>query len=252
MRLKKCIPLFGITMAILTAIPVSASNMTVNSSQSLSQLSSTKEVEESTASQSASDEQNESQSGDDSGKVYDFKDSKTTGVVTATKTWEDDLPNDERPMPDVTISTEPYHKNPLGYTITYHGNGLTFADGSTENEVLVNASGKIISGQFKTIPGQVKWYSDTKYTREIVLDSNGLPSEKITGDLDLYAHEMTYVLKTGSNFNRLIPSSTTSIIFTDEEKPASADLIDVDADGDNGVVAWMDDTIMNISSQVSG
>lgn len=140
-----------------------------------------------------------SQKSSGSGKVYDFKDSKTSGVVTVTKSWDDNMSNNERSIPDVTISTEPYHRNPLGYTITYHGNGLTFSDGSTENEILVNASGKIISGQFKTIPGQVKWYSDTKYTREIVLDSNGLPSEKITGDLDLYAHKMTYVLKTGSN-----------------------------------------------------
>ena len=194
----------------------------------------------------------DSSSGDDSGKVYDFKDSKTSGVVTVTKLWDDSMSNDERSIPDVTISTEPYHKNPLGYTITYHGNGLTFADGSTENEVLVNASGKIISGQFKTIPGQVKWYSDTNYTQEIVLDSNGLPSEKITGDIDLYAHEMTYILKKGSDFNSLIPASATSLIFTDKIIPVSATLIDVDADGDGGVVAWMDGTTMKVSTQIPG
>ena len=189
---------------------------------------------------------------DDSGKLYDFKDSKTSGVVTVTKTWDDSSSNDERTVPDVTISTERYRKNPLGYTITYHGNGFTFADGSTENEILVNASGKIISGQFKTVPDQVKWYSNTNYTQEIVLDSIGLPSEKISGDIDLYAHEMTYVLKKGYSFNRLIPSSATSIIFTDEKKPASADSIDVDADGDNGVIGWLDGTVLKVSSQVSG
>lgn len=32
-------------------------------------------------------------SGDDSGKVYDFKDSKTSGVVTVTKNWDDSLAN---------------------------------------------------------------------------------------------------------------------------------------------------------------
>ena len=83
-----------------------------------------------------------SQKSSDSGKVYDFKDSKTSGVVTVTKTWDDSISNDERSVPDVTISTERYRKNPLGYTITYHGNGLTFPDGSTENEILVNSAGQ--------------------------------------------------------------------------------------------------------------
>ena len=244
-NLKMWLPGMILGLSLLAAVPVSADITNSGSTPPLiefSKVSNTNDVAAEAGSQKSSD----------SGKVYDFKDSKTSGVVTVTKSWDDNMSNNERSIPDVTISTEPYHRNPLGYTISYHGNGLTFADGSTENEILVNASGKIISGQFKTIPGQVKWYSDTKYTREIVLDSNGLPSEKITGDLDLYAHKMTYVLKTGSNFNRLIPSSTTSIIFTDEEKPASADLIDVDADGDNGVVAWMDGTAMKVSSQIYG
>lgn len=38
-------------------------------------------------------------------------------------------------------------------------------------------------------------------------------------------------------------------MFTDETMPASAELIDVDADGDNGVVAWMDGTTMKVSTQ---
>ena len=48
----------------------------------------------------------DSSSGDESGKVYDFKDSKTSGVVTVTKSWDDNMTNDERPVPDVSISTE--------------------------------------------------------------------------------------------------------------------------------------------------
>ena len=68
----------------------------------------------------------DSQYSDDSGTVYDFKDSKTSGVVAVTKNWDDSLSNDERPVPDVFISTAKPSKNPLGYTITYHGNGLTF------------------------------------------------------------------------------------------------------------------------------
>ena len=88
-----------------------------------------------------------SQKSSDSGKVYDFKDSKTSGVVTVTKSWDDSMSNDERPVPDISISTSKPGKNPLGYTITYHGNGLTFADGSSENEIVVNDSGKIVSGK---------------------------------------------------------------------------------------------------------
>ena len=47
-----------------------------------------------------------SQKSNDSEKVYDFKDSKTSGVVTVTKSWDDNMSNDERPVPDVSISTE--------------------------------------------------------------------------------------------------------------------------------------------------
>ena len=53
-------------------------------------------------------------------------------------------------------------------------------------------------------------------------------------------------------FNELIPSSTTSIIFTDITMPSSATLIDVDEDGDGGVVAWMDGTTMYVSTQKNG
>ena len=33
---------------------------------------------------------------DNTGQVYDFKDNKTTGTVTATKVWDDGLTNEER------------------------------------------------------------------------------------------------------------------------------------------------------------
>lgn len=52
-----------------------------------------------------------SSSGDDSGKVYDFKDSKTSGVVTVTKNWNDRLENEERNVPDMSISTEKPRKS---------------------------------------------------------------------------------------------------------------------------------------------
>lgn len=84
--------------------------------------------------------------------VYDFKDNKTTGTVTVTKVWDDDKTNEERTIPDIKISTAKPGKNPLGYTITFHGDkdaGLVFDDGSDVNEVVYNSSGQIVEGVFK-------------------------------------------------------------------------------------------------------
>ena len=50
----------------------------------------------------------------------------------------------------------------------------------------------------------------------------------------------------------MIPDTATKVVFTDEAMPASATLIDVDADGDGGVVAWMEGTVMKVSTQISG
>ena len=36
--------------------------------------------------------------------------------------------------------------------------------------------------------------------------------------------------------------------FTDEIMPETADLIDIDNDGDCGMVAWIDGTVMKVSS----
>ena len=191
----------------------------------------------------------------DSGKVYDFKDSKTSGAVVVTKTWDDSLSNDERSVPDISISTAKPSKNPLGYTITYHGNGLAFADGTTENQIIVNSSGKIISGQYKELLASSGWYSDSNCTTKIETDSNGLPLSGIFSDLDLYAKTKTFVIKDTNTtsgkqyFNNLIPDTATKVVFTDEIMPISATLIDVDEDGDRGVVAWMDGTVMKVSTQ---
>ena len=53
-------------------------------------------------------------------------------------------------------------------------------------------------------------------------------------------------------FRELIPSTATSIVFTDIKAPSSATIIDADADGDGGVVAWLDGTTMYVSTQSSG
>ena len=139
MKFKKWIPgvMLGAMMAAMVTVPVMADNINSGSTPP--------RIEFSRVSSTSAD----SSSGGDSGKVYDFKDSKTSGVVTVTKNWDDNSSNDKKPVPDVSISTEKPGKNPLGYTITYHGNGLTVADGRTENEVVINKSGKIVSGQYK-------------------------------------------------------------------------------------------------------
>lgn len=47
----------------------------------------------------------EAQSADSAG-VYVFQDAKKESTVTVIKKWKDGRTNDERPVPDITISTE--------------------------------------------------------------------------------------------------------------------------------------------------
>ena len=200
-------------LSLLAAVPVSADITNSGSTPppiEFSKVSNTNDVAAETGSQKSSD----------SGKVYDFKDSKTSGVVTVTKTWDDSMSNDERPVPDISISTSKPGKNPLGYTITYHGNGLTFADGSSENEIVVNGSGKIVSGKYE-LPGNtaVTWYLDSQCTSKIETDNNGLPLSGIFSDLDLYAKTKTFVIKDTNTtsgkqyFNNLIPDTATKVVL---------------------------------------
>lgn len=109
-----------------------------------------------------------------------------------------------------------------------------------------------MSGQYEELLTSSGWYSDSNCTSKVELNSNGLPVSGVISDLDLYAKPKTYVLKKGYDFKSLIPSTATSVVFTDETMPASAVLIDVDADGDGGAVAWMDDTTMKVSTQIKG
>lgn len=164
-NLKTWLPGMILGLSLLAAVPVSA-DITNSGSTPPEQFERLSSTDDSAASVENSD---------DSGNVYDFKDSKTSGVVVVTKTWEDGLSNEERPVPDVSISTAKPSKNPLGYTIIYHGNGLTFADGSSENEIIVNSSGKIVSGQYEELLASSGWYSDSNCTSKVELNSNGLP-----------------------------------------------------------------------------
>ena len=201
--------------------------------------------------------------GDDGSGIYDFKDNKTTGTITITKKWDDGLTNAEREIPDMCLSTEKPSKSTKGYTITFHGNGLKFADGTDENMVVYNSSGQIVEGSYKEAVGTgVAWYADKACTQKIEISDAGIPQVELTGDLDLWAKEMTFEIKgyrygakNDNEFNAVIPDAVTEVIFTDEAKPKNKEIIDVDADGDGGAVAWLDDnagTVMKVSTQIPG
>ena len=213
----------------------------------------------------AGNKESDTKAGAESGEgIYDFKDNKTTGTVTITKKWDDGLTNAEREIPDMYLSTEKPSKSTKGYTITFHGNGLKFADGTDENMVVYNSSGQIVEGSYKEAVGTgVAWYSDKTCKNKVEISDAGIPQGKLTGDLDLWAKEMTFEIKgytddyqkRYNNFNYLIPDTVTEVIFTDEAKPKTKEVIDVDADGDSGVVAWLDDdagTVMKVSTRIPG
>ena len=154
------------------------------------------------------------------------------------------------------LSTEKPSKSTKGYTVTFHGNGLKFADGTDENMVVYNSAGQIVEGSYKVAVGTgVAWYSDKTCKNRVEVFDDGIPQGKLTGDLDLWAKEMTFTLVDGTNFNYKMPNSTAEVMFTDEVKPKDKASIDVDADGDGGVVAWLDDdagTVMKVSTQIPG
>lgn len=86
-------------------------------------------------------------------KLYNFKDDPTGGIVKVTKIWKDDSNNEERPVPDITISTTKPFRNPKGYTLTFDANGGTFADGTTENDMVYSGS-QLVEGSYQ-IPTSV-------------------------------------------------------------------------------------------------
>ena len=206
---------------------------------------------------------------EDAGGVYDFKDNKTAGVITVTKIWDDNLTNEEREIPDIYLSTLKPSKSTLGYTITFHGNkdaGLVFDDGSDVNEVIYNSSGQIVDGVFKVpgggAAGAVSWFTDEALTNKVDVSEDGTVLMALSGDVDLWGKVKTFEIKgyngnisrKYNNFNYLIPDTVTEIFFTDEIKPENASIIDIDADGDGGVVAWTENggTVMRVSTQIKG
>ena len=193
--------------------------------------------------------------------VYDFQDNKTTSTVTVIKKWDDQSNNAERPVVDVNLTTAKPSKNPLGYTVTFHADaakGLRFADGSTENEVVYNSSGQVVSGAYKGVvggSGVVRWYMDKTYQTQIALNADGTLNEALSGDVDVWPKEVTFVIKKGNIFHTLIPDTVETVVFTDEKRPINSTIIDVDADGDGGIIAWIEndsETTMKVSSQIKG
>lgn len=188
---------------------------------------------------------------EDSG-VYVFKDAKKEGTVTFVKKWKDGKDNADRPVPDIEISTKRPEGAIIKYTVTFHGNGLTFTDGTTENSIVYTSAGQVLDGQYKIPNGiNVCWYTDKSCTTRVPISRDGTINIGVSKNIDLYAKEATFVLKSGDTFNSLIPDETTAIYFTDEEMPDGAETIDVDADGDSGAIAWMEGTVMKVSTQIS-
>lgn len=188
---------------------------------------------------------------EDSG-VYVFKDAKRDGTVTFIKKWKDGKKEEDRTIPNIEISTQRPEGAIIKYTVTFHGNGLTFADGTTENSIVYTSAGQVLDGQYKIPSGMnVCWYTDASCTTRIPVSRDGTINIGVSKNIDLYAKEATFVMKSGDTFNSLIPDETTAIYFTDEEIPDGTKIIDVDADGDSGVIAWMEGNIMKVSTQIN-
>lgn len=104
---------------------------------------------------------------EDSG-VYVFKDAKKDGTVTFVKKWKDGKDNADRPVPDIEISTKRPEGAIIKYTVTFHGNGLTFTDGTTENSIVYTSAGQVLDGQYKIPNGiNVCWYTDKSCTTRV-------------------------------------------------------------------------------------
>ena len=224
--------------------------------------------EDSQAGVSKSGEDKKSEAVSNEEGIYDFKDNKTTGTVTVTGEWDDRVTNNERPRLDIKLSTKKPNKSTLGYTVTFHGNkdaGLVFDDGNDVNDVVYNSSGQIVDGAFKMprgfAAGAVSWFTDKAFTNKVDVSEDGVIQMAFNGDIDLWIKPKTFEIKGYKNgvkndneFNALIPDTVTEIFFTDKIKPVNASAIDVDADGDGGVVAWTENggTVMKISTQING
>lgn len=126
-------------------------------------------------------------------QIYDFKNIPTGGVVKLTKIWKDSKTNEERMIPDMTISAKKPSKDLRGYTITFDANGGTFASGATTNEMVYLKNGNLVDGTY-ALPKQegnsfIGWYTKAKDGTEYEVDaSSGKPAKTLTEDITVYAH----------------------------------------------------------------
>ena len=117
--------------------------------------------------------------------IYVFKDAKKDGTITFIKKWKDNRDNNERPIPDIEISTKKPEGVIIKYKVTFHGNGLTFDDGTTDNEIVYTSNGQIVNGQYKVPIGtNVCWYTDTSYKTRITVLNDGSLNTEITRDIE--------------------------------------------------------------------
>ena len=125
-------------------------------------------------------------------QIYDFKNIPTGGVVKLTKIWKDSKTNDQRAIPDMTISTKKPSKDIRGYTITFDANGGTFAGGATTNEMVYLKNGNLVEGTY-ALPKQegnsfIGWYTNAKDGTEYKVEEDGNPVIPLTEDITVYAH----------------------------------------------------------------
>lgn len=125
-------------------------------------------------------------------QIYDFKNIPTGGVVKLTKIWKDSKTNEERMIPDMTISAKKPSKDLRGYTITFDANGGTFASGATTNEIVYLKNGNLVDGTY-ALPKQegnsfIGWYTKAKDGTEYEVDASGKPAKTLTEDITVYAH----------------------------------------------------------------
>lgn len=125
-------------------------------------------------------------------QIYDFKNIPTGGVVKLTKIWKDSKTNEDRTIPDMTISTKKPSKDLRGYTITFDANGGTFAGGATTNEMVYSKDGTKVGGTY-ALPKQegnsfIGWYTQKKDGTEYEVDASGKPVKNLTEDITVYAH----------------------------------------------------------------
>ena len=126
-----------------------------------------------------------------SAQIYDFKNIPTGGVVKLTKIWKDSKTNEDRTIPDMTISTKKPLKDLRGYTITFDANGGTFASGATTNEMVYSTDGTKVDGTYTLPNGEssfIGWYTKDKDGTEYKVTEMGNPFIPLTEDITVYAH----------------------------------------------------------------